>query len=219
MTFTTINRIGGYFLAAFVLSWTPYASAVDVGLAGIFPGKALLTFDGGVLRTVALGATTEEGVTLVAIGDNTATLKVDGVKRTLRVGQNVRTSASKSSSAKAVLRANPSGHFHTTGKINGVPVRFLVDTGATFIAMGINEARRIGIDPGKGQVRMTATANGVVRTSIVKLDSVELGGIVFHNIDGAVLPGELPFILLGMNFLSRTEMQHRGGILTLKKIY
>jgi len=218
MIFNAVHRVGNTCLAAFALLWASCVNAMDVGLAGIFPGKALLTFDGGAMRTVALGATTAEGVKLLAIHDNTATIEIDGVTRTLRVGQNVRTSASKSSST-AVLQANSSGHFHTTGKINGVTVKFLVDTGATFIAMGINEARRIGIDPGKGQMRLTATANGVVRTSIVRLNSVELGGIVLHNIDGAVLPSELPFVLLGMNFLSRTEMQHSGGVLTLKKVY
>ncbi|MCB1967682.1 MAG: TIGR02281 family clan AA aspartic protease, partial [Candidatus Accumulibacter sp.] len=62
---------------------------VDVGLAGVFPGKALLTIDGGAPRTVAVGARTAEGVRVLAVDSETATIESEGKKRILRVGQNV----------------------------------------------------------------------------------------------------------------------------------
>src|ERR1035437_8909762 len=122
----------------------------DVGLAGLFPGKALLTINGGPPRIVALGVKTEEGVQVLSIGDGTATLEVDGKKRVLRVGQNVALQSSGSGPASATLTADSAGHFLAIGNVNGTTVRFIVDTGASLIALGASDARRIGIDPNKG---------------------------------------------------------------------
>ena len=125
--------------------FAPLAQATDVGLAGLFSGKALLTINGGTPRIVALGVKTDEGVKLVAIEGETATLEVDGKKRVLRVGQNVASQSSGSGPAMAVLTADNAGHFLTMGSINGSSVRFLVDTGASTVSLGASDARRIGI--------------------------------------------------------------------------
>lgn len=195
------------------------AQAVDVGLAGIFPGKALLTINGGAPRTVAVSATTAEGVKVLAVDGDTATIEADGRKRTLRVGQNVTSQPSGQSGAKAVLTADGSGHFVTTGSINGTTVRFLVDTGATMISLGASEARRIGIDGGKGQPGMVNTANGQAPVVLVKLDSVRVGEIVMNGVDALVHQQDMPLALLGMSFLNRLEMQRDGPTMTLKKRY
>lgn len=195
------------------------AQAVDVGLAGVFPGKALLTINGGAPRTVAVSATTAEGVKVLAVDGDTATIEADGRKRTLRVGQNVTSQPSGQSGAKAVLTADGSGHFVTTGSINGTTVRFLVDTGATMISLGASEARRIGIDGGKGQPGMVNTANGQAPVVLVKLDSVRVGEIVMNGVDALVHQQDMPLALLGMSFLNRLEMQRDGPTMTLKKRY
>lgn len=193
--------------------------AADVGLAGLFPGKALLTINGGPPRIVALGTRTDEGVKVLAIEGETATLEIDGKKRVLRVGQNVAAQSSGSGPASATLTADAAGHFLTTGTVNGTTVRFIVDTGASVIALGASDARRIGIDPSKGEMGYTQTANGVTPVSRVKLNSVRVGDIVLNNVDATVHQQDMPFALLGMSFLNRMEMQRNGETMTLKQRY
>ena len=193
--------------------------AVDVGLAGVFPGKALLTIDGGAPRTVAVGATTDEGVRVLAVDRETATIESEGKKRILRVGQYVVASPSSQAGSRAVLTADGNGHFVTTGNINGTTVRFLVDTGATMVSLGASDARRIGIDSSKGLPAMVNTANGQAAVSRVRLDTVRVGEIVLHRIDALIHQQNMPFVLLGMTFLNHLEMQREGQTMTLRKRY
>lgn len=191
-------------------------AAVEVGLAGVFPGKALLTINGGAPRTVAVGSTTAEGVRVVTVDGESATLEVDGRRRALRVGQNVAAQRS-SDGEKAVLSADAQGHFLTTGLINGRSMRFLVDTGASVVSLGASDAARIGIDVRNGQPGIANTANGQTPVRRVSLDSVRVGEITLYNVDAIVHEQDLPFALLGMSFLNRMEMQREGSTLTLKK--
>ena len=201
-------------------AWPFIACGVDVGLAGVFPGKALLTIDGGSARVVAVGAKTDEGVRVVAVAGETATIEVDGERRVLRVGQNVAAQASGKGPAKIVLTADSRGHFFTTGAINGVSIHFMVDTGATSIAIGVGDARRIGINIVSGGIPIRlSTANGVVTGLQVKLDTVRVGDVVLNNVDAVVLPQDRSPALLGMSFLNRMEMQRNAGTLTLIKRY
>lgn len=191
--------------------------AADVGLAGVFPGKALLTINGGPPRTVASGTQTAEGVRVVAVDSETATIEIDGKRRTLRVGQNVAAQPVTSGGEKAVLTADHNGHFAITGTINGTSVRFLVDTGATMVSLGASDARRIGLDPRRGVAGFVHTANGVAVVSRVKLDTVRVGEIVLNGVDALVHQQDIPVTLLGMSFLNRVEMQREGQTMTLKK--
>ena len=195
------------------------ANAVDIGLAGLFPGKVLLTINGGQPRIVSVGTKTEEGITVVSVQGDTATVEVDGKKRVLRVGQNVASQPTGQGSPKVVLTADATGHFLTTGNINGATVRFLVDTGASLVSIGASEAKRIGIDPSKGQQIMVSTANGQAQAMQVKVDTVRIGEIVMHNVDAIVQQTEMPVVLLGMSFLNRMEMVRDGDTMTLKKRY
>jgi aspartyl protease family protein len=115
--------------------------------------------------------------------------------------------------------ADAQGHFMTTGTVNGASIRFLVDTGATLIAIGAGDARRIGIDPNKGMRGVTNTANGQVMVSRVKLDTVRVGEVVLNGVDAIVFPHEQSPALLGMSFLNRMEMQRSAGTMTLIKRY
>jgi aspartyl protease family protein len=195
------------------------AHGTEVGLAGLFPGKVLLTINGGPPRIVAVGARTDEGVGVLAVTGDAATLDIDGKKRVLRVGQNVAAQPSGQGPATAMLTADAAGHFMTTGSINGASVRLLVDTGASLVSLGASDARRIGIDASRGEPGMTNTANGPARVSRVKLDTVRIGEIVLNNVDAQVHQQDMPFALLGMSFLNRMEMQRNGEIMTLKKRY
>lgn len=200
-------------------AWSSVVLAADVGLAGLFPGKALLTINGGQPRIVAVGATTDEGVKVVSVNGETATLEVNGKRRQLRVGQNVVSRPSQSGPARVVLTADARGHFYSTGNINGSTVRFLVDTGASMISLGAGDARRIGVDPAKGVLGVANTANGQTVVSRVKLHSVRVGEIELSNVDALVHQHDLPVTLLGMSFLNRMEMQRNGDTMTLIKRY
>lgn len=192
------------------------AMAQDVGLAGIMGSKAMLMINGGEPQAVPVGQTVD-GVKVLSIQGDQATIEVGGKKRPLRVGQHAIGTSSGDGSGKVTMTADGQGHFFTTGTVNGTSVRFVVDTGATFIALGPSDARRIGIDPNKGKKAMASTANGNAVYMRVMLDTVRIGDITLHNVEAGILPTEMPAALLGMSFLNRMEMQRDGSTMTLKK--
>ena len=219
----SVRRGMDFFVRLCAISGCLYAIpalAADVGLSGVFPGKALLVINGGAPRTVAVGAKTAEGVTVLAASGETATIEVNGKKRVLRVGQNVTMRASSAGGrASAVLTADSRGHFITNGTINGANVRFLVDTGASMISLGASDARRAGLDPTKGELAYTQTANGMAQVSRVRLHSVRVGDIVLNDVEATVHQQDMPVVLLGMSFLNRMEMQRNGDTMTLRRNY
>lgn len=115
-----------------------------------------------------------------------------------------------------VLQRNRAGHYVATGSINGVSVRFLVDTGATHVALPLPLAQRLALPLSPGG--MTTTANGAVQTWNTRLERIELGGLVAHRIRASVLPN-MPGdeVLLGMSYLKHLELIQRGNTLTLRQ--
>lgn len=195
------------------------AFAADVGLAGTFPGKALVTINGGPPRIVPVGQRTADGVKVLSVEGETVVLETEGRRQVLRVGQNVVVQTVLAASPTVVMTADASGHFMTTGTINGTTVRFIVDTGATMISVGASDARRIGIDAAKGSLGHAQTANGVVPVVRVRLNAVRVGDIVLNNVDAMIHPQDMPAVLLGMSFLNRMEMRRHGDTMTLKQNY
>jgi aspartyl protease family protein len=188
----------------------------EVSVIGLFPGKAVVVIDGGAPRVLSVGQKPVEGVTLISTDRESATLVIDGQKKTLRIGQHQAGPAPAGSSQSATLTADPRGHFVVDGQVNGGAVRFLVDTGATSISLSSVDATRLGIDYKKGQPGLMGTANGTVVVYRVKLDRVRVGDILVNNVDGAVMEGNpMPFALLGMSFLNRMEMKREGQTMVL----
>jgi len=192
--------------------------AADVTLVGLIGPKAIVVIDGGPPRTLAPGQKTPEGVQLLATEKQAASFLIDGKTRQLRMGQaHAAPAAAKSS---VTLSADARGHFVTTGSINGGRVRFLVDTGATFVSLPAPEAQRLGIDYLKGDRARLQTANGVVTAYRVKLDSVTVGEVSLNGIDAVVSESSaMGMTLLGMSFLNRMEMKRDGPNLTLTRRY
>ena len=188
----------------------------EVRVIGLFPGKAVVVIDGGAPRVLSAGQKPVEGVTLISTDRESATLLIDGEKKTLGIGQHQPGPAPVSSTQSATLTADARGHFVVDGQINGKAVRFLVDTGATSISLSLADASRLGIDYRKGQPGLMGTANGTVVAYRVKLDTVRVGDIIVNNIDAAVVEGNhMPFALLGMSFLNRMEMKREGQTMVL----
>ena len=96
------------------------------------------------------------------------------------------------------------GHYHLTAEVNGTAIRFVIDTGASSIALGPRDAERIGIDPENlAYIGEAQTANGTVETAPVNLDSVTIGDIRDESVPAVVLRADLEQSLMGMSYLSR----------------
>ncbi len=117
------------------------------------------------------------------------------------------------------LNSDRFGHFQTDVRVDGRSIEFLVDTGASSVALRASAAARLGIHPSARDytVRMQ-TANGIGRAARVRLDRVELSGITVRDVDAVVVPDEaLGTNLLGMSFLSRVKWSHDRGRLVLEQ--
>jgi aspartyl protease family protein len=112
------------------------------------------------------------------------------------------------------------GHFQTEGRIDGQRIDFMVDTGASVIALNETSAARFGLRPSRGDYNATvATANGTIKAARTRLAMVELGGLVVRDVDAMVLPDEaLSENLLGLSFLSKLKrFEYAGGKMVLEQ--
>ena len=116
---------------------------------------------------------------------------------------------------EVVLKRNAQGHYVSSGLINGYPVVFLLDTGATDVAVSEALANKLGLKKHSGG--FSNTANGVVAVWQTVLDRVTLGVIEMRNVRASILPDLKPdnHVLLGMSFLKKLELLQRDGELTL----
>jgi len=112
------------------------------------------------------------------------------------------------------------GHFETEGRIYGQRIGFMVDTGASVIALNETSAARFGLRPSRGDYKAAvATANGTVKAAPTRLAMVDIGGIVVHDVDAIVLPDEaLSENLLGLSFLSKLKrFEYANGQMVLEQ--
>jgi aspartyl protease family protein len=117
---------------------------------------------------------------------------------------------------EVVLQRNRFGHYVTSGEINGKPVVFMLDTGATGVAIPADIARRLELRPGRAFP--TQTANGLSTSYAVRLDHVSVGDIQLRDVSAAISPGlQTDEILLGMSFLKHIEFTQRGDTLILRQ--
>ena len=184
--------------------------APAVQLAGTMGGKKALLVIDGQPQMLAVGDAAR-GIRLLALQGDTAEIERGGARLSLRVGGSPVTlgaGAPKFGSAREiVLAAGPGGHFITGGAINGQPVSFMVDTGATRVALSQAEATRLRLDLRSGQPGLSSTANGTVPVVMVTLSSVRLGEIEVANVPAVVMPAQMPHVLLGNSFLTRFQMR------------
>ncbi len=200
------------------------ATALDVNVVGLFPNKAVVQIEGGALRTLSVGQKTRDDIILLSVGRDGATFDIQGRRVALALGS-ARRQASPAAAANypiavnyAVVPINERGDLVADGEVNGMPVRFAVDTGATFITLPAREASRLGLDYVNGQKVTMETANGEVFAYRLKLDTVRVGEVAVHDVDAVIAEGNgLPIALLGMSFLNRVDIRREGTILTLTK--
>jgi len=204
-------------IAAFLMAlMLATADAASVSVVGLFPSRAVVSINGGAPKTMRIGEMTEEGVKLIAVQSDSAIFDLDGKLRTIRIGEYVG-SRQPSAQEAVILKVAQGGHFYADATVNGGMMRFMVDTGATTIAISVRDAKRLGVNYLNAPVGSVQTANGSRSAWKVKLDTVSIGSITINNVDATVLDGGLATPLLGMSFLSRTTMQQQGDTLIMTK--
>ena len=210
----------GRLIAALAVVIPTLLHAQTVTMAGsIGDSKALLMINGAP-HTLAVGSTVK-GVTLKRVMPGQAEVEIGGKTMMVAMGgapASVGAGGGGGATGREILiAAGPGGHFITSGQINGKPVQFMVDTGATTIAMARSEAERIGIDWKTGQRGVSQTAGGMVITYSVSLTSVRIGDVEVFGVNAMILPSEMPFVLLGNSFLSRFAMRRDSNVMKLEK--
>jgi aspartyl protease family protein len=127
--------------------------------------------------------------------------------------------AETSSSRKVTIAQSANGHFETQVSVDGRSVDFMVDTGASMIALRERDAGRLGIFPVPADyTALVSTANGNVKAARVQLKKVDVGGVTVRDVAALVLPNEaLGQNLLGMSFLSKLNWQQKNGKLILEQ--
>ena len=201
---------------------TAGASVADtqVNIVGLFSNKAVLIINGGKPKTLSVGQASD-GVKLIAADSQTATLQIEGNTKRLGMGQAASVAGKSSSgSASAVLYANSQGHFVSDCQINGASLKFILDTGATSVALNSGDAKFANIDYKRGEPMQVSTANGVVTAYRVTIATLKIGSITLNQVEASVLEGgSPPLVLLGMSALNRLDMKREDIALTLTKKY
>ena len=191
--------------------------AQDVALAGILGGKALLVVNGSAPRGVAPGES-HMGVQVVSVGREDAVVDSAGGRRSLRLGEAPVRVGGSGTGQRVVLKADARGHFVSSGQINGRIMQYMVDTGASTIAIGRPDAERMGLKfEEQGQSVRMNTANGVAQGWRLRLDSVRVGDVELRGVDAIVTPQPMPYVLLGNSFLREFQMSRSGDEMVLLK--
>lgn len=215
---STIIRIS---LLVALLSAAVSAAAVSkITVVGLFKDTAIVVID-GTRRLLRRGDTSPEGVTLVSATSTEAILEIDGEQKRYGLGGQIGGSYARSEQPKVRIWPTPNRMYLVTGSINGFPVNFIVDTGATLVSLSGREAKRLGIDYRVvGTPGYSSTASGIEKIYLVKLNKVRVGDIELRNVEGAVHDGDFPpAVLLGMSFLGRLSLRQDGQVLELEKKY
>ncbi|WP_447777068.1 retropepsin-like aspartic protease family protein [Variovorax boronicumulans] len=195
-------------------------AADSVTLTGSIGSRAILIVNGAPPKTVAVGETFQ-GVKLVSLQADQAVVESAGKRFSLRMDSPVSIGRGgvASSGNRIVLPADSRGHYMTQGQINGRAVTFMLDTGATTIALSAVDAQRIGLDYSKGQLVQMRTANGNAAGYRLRLQSVRVGDVEVYDIDAIVSQQPMPYVLLGNSFLNRFSMRRDADEMILEKRY
>lgn len=199
-----------------LLLFSTALSAAEVRVIALFTDKALLQIDGE--QKIVKKGETFNGVLLKSASGRGALVEIDG--KTVKLGLNQRIAGGYKKPRTTTARIYPDarGMYYVEGKINGAATRFLVDTGATYVTLSGDKALSLDIDFFKGSPGTAETASAVIQVWQVRLNTVDIGGILVRNVEATVIEGNQPFdVLLGNSFLRRTRMQQAGSVLELHR--
>jgi aspartyl protease family protein len=195
------------------------APGTAVTLQGIMGSKALLVIDGRAPRALGPGESLG-AIQVISVQGEQARITIAGSPATLLLGEAQSSVAGKARPAGGVqisMASDANGHFMAEGLINGKPARFMVDTGATTMAMSLADAVKLGVDYRKGQPIQVGTANGMATGYALKLHSVRIGDVEVYDVDAVVTQQRMPFVLLGNSFLNRFQMRRDADVMVLTR--
>lgn len=190
----------------------------QVRVEGLFKGAAVLNVDGQQVM-LKNGKSHGSGVKLISATSRQAVVEVDGKQHTMGLHMAIGGSYQQTSLTQVVIKKNDRNQYKVNGSLNGMPVTFLVDTGATAVAMNEMEARRLGLlYKLQGTESKVHTASGIANSWYVKLDEVKVGEIAIKNVGAVVVEGTHPTdVLLGMTYLDYVKIQEDNSVLMLEK--
>jgi len=209
-------------LLLFLISSVSFAESVDFRVIALFKNAAMIEHN-GKQKMLRSGQTYLKNIKLLSADSHSAKFLVNGKELSFglheaKLGYNFSESPNQEKKFVRIPRDN-TGMYRTTGLINGVPVNFLVDTGASQVAMNETTARKVGLQYKlNGQKTSASTAAGIVHAWFLKLNSVSVGGVKLKQVDALIVKGVGPGeVLLGMSFLNQLKMQDDGNLLKLTK--
>jgi aspartyl protease family protein len=214
ITDMTLSGISRHLAVLFVAGLVNIAQAApDVRVVGLFSDRAVVLIDGRQ-HVLTAGQSGPEGVRLLAADSESALLEIDGREVEARLDGRV-------SARKRTAEVQEVQVWRNNAGMYTLPVSFLVDTGASQIALNADEARRLGIDfRVSGTPTAVGTASGMARAWAVTLATVKVGSLEMRNVGAVVLEGNTPQqALLGMTYLGRLEIDNDGRLMTLRKKY
>lgn len=211
-----------YWITALIIllnSLSASAEELDVLVVGLFADKAVVEVN-GEQHLLRVGQSTPEGVKLIAANSSEAVLQIHGQQQSYPLGNRIGSHFTPAPEQPKVSLWPTNGMYLTPGSINGYSVDFLVDTGATAIALNAATAKRLGLDYYRGEQIGLRTASGYDVGYRVNLDMVQLDEIKLYNVAAVVIDGPEPqTALLGMSFLGQLDIQHNGERLDLQQKY
>lgn len=207
--------------AVLALGGVPAHAQPKVQLNGTMGTRSALLVIDGIPHAVQVG-TTVQGVRLVSLEEGRAVVEVGGQRLALALGAAPGRIAAQDGGGAArqiILTAGSGGHFMAQGAINGRATNFMIDTGATDVAISQVEADRLGLRYASGRRMITHTANGTAPAWLIQLSSVRVADVEVYNVSAVVIPSDMPHVLLGNSFLSRFQMKRDNEQMTLEQRY
>ena len=195
-----------------------YAHTDDVVILGLFKDKVVFKHSGK--REVLKVGEKMDGIEVISADSQKAVLSIDGKEQEYQLGMQIQTAFQAPQLGLVQIPIDDHGMYRIEGSINSRSVKFLVDTGATAIAMNANQAAELGLDYKKGEETMVDTASGRSKAYLLYLEKVGVGDIQLRDVKAIIVDGSSPKdVLLGMTFLSRVNMKHQESLLVLEQKY
>jgi len=201
----------------FFLLLTPVVAHSDLKIIGLFQGVAIVKIDGKQV-TLREGQSSNTGIQLISANSSEALFLINGIQKKYNLSDTSNYQPVEKTKEMLILSPDQHGRYRTHGEVNDKKVTFIIDTGATHIALNSTKAKALNIDYLKGKPIKVETAAGIIPAYSVILDSVKVGDIIQKHIPALVLVGQQPKqILLGMTFLKALDIKQKGSLLYLEE--